>query len=672
MNDRLKQQLQGFAYGGDYNPEQWDPKYWIEDMRLMKKAGVNLVSVGIFSWAMLQSDENTYDFSWLDTVMDLLAEHGISAALATATASVPPWVYAEHPDVFPVDKQGNRLWYGSRQTYCPNSPSYRDLTSRLVRKIAERYKDHEALALWHVNNEYSCHVRACYCDTCAEEFRLWLKDRYGSIERVNDAWGTSFWSQWYYFFAEVMPPRQTTTQHNPTQVLDYQRFMSDSILGCFLTEKDILREITPEVPITTNFMLEWKPLDYFRWASEMDVITWDSYPDPATGVKPSKNAIDHDLMRGLAAGKPFMLLEQAPSQVNWRETNTVKYPGLNRLYSMQTIARGGEGVMYFQWRQSRKGAEKFHSACITHTGDDKSRVFKEVAQIGEELKTLSRVSGSKCTAEVAIIYDYENCWAVEYAPGPNEQVKYRDIVLDYYTALYELNIAVDFIAQDSDYSPYSIVIAPLSYMVKPKMAEQVGPYVAAGGVFVSSFFSGIADEEDAVFEGGYPGPLRDVLGIQVEEFNPLEKHMRNSLINISDGSASSVQLWSEMINLEGAEAFAVYKEDYLYDKPAVTCNRYQEGSAWYVSTRPDDAYLKRLLKHICASVQVYPVIEAPAGVEAALREADGSSWLFLLNFNRSEVKVALKDFSGTSLLDGKALKGSVLIPAVDYQIIQLD
>ncbi len=665
----LRETINGFSYGGDYNPEQWSKEYWEDDMRLMKKAQVNLVSIGIFSWAKIQSKEGEYDFTWLDEIMDLLHKNGISVDLATATASVPAWAYKDHPDIFPVDKQGNRLWYGSRQTYCPNSPSYHRLTKALVTTLVNRYKDHPAVVMWHINNEYACHVRECFCDTCAAEFRVWLKARYGTLQGVNDSWGTSFWSQWYHNWEDIMPPRQTTTQHNPGQVLDYQRFMSDSILNCYMNEKEIIREVTPDIPITTNFMLDFKPLDYVKWAKEIDVISWDSYPNPATGVHPARTAIDHDLMRGLAQGKPFMLMEQSPSQVNWRDINTTKYPGLNRLYSLQAIGHGSEGVMYFQWRQSRRGAEKFHSACITHTGDENSRVYKEVSQLGEELKAHSDISGSKVKNQVAIMYDYENWWAVEYTPGPSESVKYRGIILDYYTACYDANIGVDFVFQDSDLSDYKVVIAPLSYMVKPSMAESVKEFVATGGVFITSFFSGIVDEEDVVFENGYPGPLSEVLGISIEECNPLEQHMSNGITGAQQ--SSNVTLWTELIRLKGAEAYASFTDDYLEGEPAITCYDYKKGQSWYVGTRPEPTYLRRFIESICEDHGIAPVLKTPLGVEVTLRSNESSSWLFILNFNREDTHIDLDGYCGTELLSGVEVSHKITVPAVTPMIIRL-
>ena len=314
----ISRKLPKLFYGGDYNPEQWSEEVWLDDMRLMKKAGVNLVSVGIFSWALLQPNEDTYRFEWLDKLLNLLAENGIYVDLATATAAQPAWLSQKYPDVLPVDEKGNRYSYGSRQSYCPNSPVYRRLGMKLVRKLAERYQNHPALALWHINNEYACHTSICYCDTCAEAFRDWLREKYCSIEKLNEAWGTNFWSQHYYDWNEIIPPRHTSTFPNPSQVLDYKRFMSDSLLQCYRGEYQTLKSVTPDIPVTTNFMVDFKPLDYFKWAREIDVISWDSYPDPEPLTQPVVAAFNHDLMRSLKNGQPFILMEQAPNQVNWR------------------------------------------------------------------------------------------------------------------------------------------------------------------------------------------------------------------------------------------------------------------------------------------------------------------------------------------------------------------
>jgi len=371
--------LPHLAYGGDYNPEQWPEAVWEEDARLMREAGVNLVTVGVFSWARLEPRPGTYDFAWLDRVMDLLHEHGVKVNLATATASPPPWMAREHPESLPVTHEGTRLWPGGRQQYCPSSPVYRASAASLVRRLAERYRDHPALAMWHINNEYGCHVAACYCDVSAADFREWLKRRYGTLDALNAAWGTAFWSQRYSDWEEIVPPRSAPTFPNPTQQLDFQRFTSDALLYDFEMERAIVREATPDIPVTTNFMGFFKPVDYWKWAEHEDVVSDDAYPDPADSQSPALSAMRYDLMRSLAGTRPWMLMEQTPSQVNWRPWNALKRPGQLRTWSLQAIARGADGVLYFQWRASAAGAEKFHGGAVPHIGTERSRVFREVA-----------------------------------------------------------------------------------------------------------------------------------------------------------------------------------------------------------------------------------------------------------------------------------------------------
>lgn len=632
-------------YGGDYNPEQWPESVWLEDVALMKKAGVNLVSVGIFSWALLQPSEETYNFEWFDRLLNLLAQNGISVVLATATAAQPAWLSRKYPDILPVSADGNRISYGSRQSYCPNSPSYRRLGQALVAKMAERYKNHPALALWHINNEYACHTPICYCDNCAEAFRNWLSRKYGTLEKVNEAWGTNFWSQRYYQWSEIIPPRTTSTFPNPSQVLDYKRFMSDSIFQCYLGEKQIIQSITPHVPITTNFMGDFKPLDYFQWAKEIDMISWDSYPDPEPNTPPDWAAFNHDLMRGLKNGQPFILMEQAPNNVNWRPVNTNKRPGVMKLWSYQAMAHGADAIMFFQWRQSRKGAEKFHSAVVTHTGNDQSRVFKEVAALGNELKVLDPLVGSKIESKVAILFDYENWWAVEYVQRPSADVNYLDQIRNFYKPFYEMNIPVDFLPVDADLTPYKLVVAPLLYMVKPGLKESLENYVAHGGTFIATFFSGIVDETDGVFPGGYPGPLQEILGLAVEEFDPLEPHMTNR-IRLSQALGDlkgdyDCNLWCEMVHPQSAKVLASFLDDYHAGDPCLTENTLGQGKAYYLATQPEPYFITKFLDYLCRELKITAPMVAPSGVEVRKRSQKDRDYYFVLNHNDHEVTVPL-------------------------------
>lgn len=638
----ISKKLPQIFYGGDYSPEQWPESVWLDDMRLMKQAGVNLVSVGIFSWALLQPNEDTFDFQWFDKLLDLLAEHGIYVDLATATAAQPAWLSKKYPDVLPVDEKGIRFSYGSRQSYCPNSPSYRRLSRELVRRLAERYRNHPALALWHINNEYACHTSSCYCDTCAEAFRVWLQNKYGSVAEVNEAWGTNFWSQYYYHWDEIIPPRYTSTFSNPSQVLDYQRFMSDSIFELYQGEYDIIKSVTPDILITTNFMVDFKPLDYFKWAKQIDVISWDSYPNPEPDYDLAITAFNHDLMRSLKGGQPFFLMEQASSQINWRPYNTNKRPGVMNLWSKAAVARGADGVMFFQWRQSVKGAEKFHSAMVPHAGEN-SRVYQEIAQLGKELTKLSEIIDTRIKAETAIIFDYENWWAVEYQQRPSQSLNYLDQLRNFYKPLFELNIPTDIVPVDCDLSHYQLVIAPLLYMIKPGVKENLEKYVAAGGTLIVSFFSGIVDETDGVFGEGYPGPLKELLGISVEEFDALEPHMANKVRLVRElgdlKGQYNCSLWGEMVKTDTAAALALFGEDYYGGAPCLTENQYRQGKAYYLATQPEPEFYRDFLRYLCRTNHISPTLVAPTGVEVTKRKGKEAEYLFILNHNPDPVTV---------------------------------
>jgi beta-galactosidase len=657
-------------YGGDYNPEQWPEEVWQDDMRLMKKAGVNFVSVGIFSWALLQPGPDTYDFAWLDRLMDLLAENGIYADLATATASPPAWMATQFPSTLPVDINGSRYMQGSRQHYCPNSEIYRTYSVEMARRLAERYGNHPALAMWHINNEYGCHIAQCYCDNCTSAFRVWLENRYSTLDELNARWGTNFWSQKVYSWSEIGLPGKTPTYANPGQQLDYARFMSDSLLECYLGEHKVLKAATPELPIMTNFMLNFKPLDYFEWAKHMDLVTWDSYPEPTAGI-PVNAAMWHDLMRGLKGGQPFVLMEQVTSQVNWRPHNPLKRPGVMRLWSYQTIAHGGDGVMFFQWRAARAGAEKFHGAMVTHTGDENSRVYKEVEQLGQELRGLDAIVDSRIEAKVAILFDWHNWWALELDSKPSRDVQYMEQVLHVYTALFERNIAVDFVQPNGDLSKYAFVLAPTLYMVGPGVADNLEQFVANGGTLYTSFFSGIVDENDRIHLGGYPAPLRKLLGICVEEFDPMLPGQQNKIVmdyGAVKGVFTSI-LWADIIRLEGATALATYEEDFFAGSPAVTVNSFGKGKAYYAGTHGEAAFTGAFVGQILQELNIQPPVNVPSGVEVTQREKDGQSYLFIMNHLAGEATIQLPPGSYTDLISGNSHEGELTLPSTGVVIL---
>jgi beta-galactosidase len=658
-------------YGGDYNAEQWPEGIWLDDMRLMKLANVNMASINIFSWASLEPQPDHYHFEQLDRIMDMLAQHGIAADLATATASPPTWMSRLYPDMLPVTRDGKRLSHGSRQHYCPNSADYRRKSAELVCRLAERYRAHPALKLWHVNNEYGCHTTSCYCDQCAAAFRHWLRARYGSLDALNFAWGTDFWSQRYYNWEDVLPPRISPAQNNPSQVLDYQRFMSDSLLDCYLTEQKILHAVTPDIPITTNFMVAFKPVDYFAWAPSLDIISVDNYP--ATTTPAWQVALTHDLMRSLKHGQPYLVLEQSPSQVNWMPQNPHKRPGHMRLQSYQALAHGADGVMFFQWRQSKSGAEKFHSAIVPHEGSEHGRIFQQAAQLGSELKVLSPdVVGSRITAQVAILMDWQNWWAVEYLPGPSNRLHYWEQIKACYHPLHTLGVAVDVVSPGSDLSNYRLVVAPLLYLLRSGVAQNLERFVEQGGTLLTTFFSGIVDQNDHVVLGGYPGELRKLLGIHVEEFDPWAEEMSNQVI-IEEGPLQGTYpctLWGEVVRLEGAHSIGVFANDYYANGPALTVHQFGQGRAYYLATQGSDELLAGLTRLLCEEGAVSPVLAVDEQVEVTRRmRTDGRAVYFLLNHTERSEQVALPAGAFISLLSGEEVEGQIEIAARDVAVL---
>ncbi|TCK59248.1 beta-galactosidase [Curtobacterium sp. PhB136] len=622
-------------YGGDYNPEQWPSDVWDEDVRLMQRAGVTVATVGVFSWAKLEPRDGYFAFDWLDDVLGRLHAGGIGVDLATATASPPPWLTTAHPDVLPVTADGVTLSVGSRQQYSPSSATYRRYADRLVRAIAERYRDHPALVAWHVNNELACHVPYDHSDESAKAFRTWLQDRYGDLDTLNEAWGTSFWSQAYSDWQEVVPPRAAPTFLNPTQLLDWDRFSSDAWLGVLRAEAAILREVSPGVPVTTNFMGLYKPSDYWAWAREVDFVSDDHYVDPAEPDAHVRAALTRDLMRSLGAGKPWILMEQATSAVNWRPQNAVVPAGWHRTLSLQAVARGADGVMQFQWRQSRAGAEKFHSAMVPHAGTD-TRVFRETVELGADLADLADVVGTTLTADVAIVLDWDSWWAIEQQATP-AQLDYAAIVRRWYTVLWRRGVLVDFVSPSGDLGGYRVVVAPAVQVLPAAAQQNLASFVDDGGELVVGYQTGILDERLRAVLDGYLGALQRVLGVHVEEFAPAAAPAGGTLpaFRIDGLAGGEATEWGEVVRVHDAEVLSTFAGGFLDGLPAITRRPGAAGgSAWYVATAPSDldTLVKAVLEHAAVSVPWPPL---PEGTERVRR----GPVEFLLNHTARAVTV---------------------------------
>jgi beta-galactosidase len=610
--------LDGLAYGGDYNPEQWPEEVWSEDVALMREAGVTLVSVGVFSWGMLEPRPGEYEFGWLDRVLGLLHGAGIAVDLGTATVAAPPWFLRRHPEARPVTRDGLPYGNGTRQVYCPSSPAYAAAASAITRELALRYGRHPAVVMWHVNNEYGAPLGECYCETSAAAFREWLRDRYGDVATMNDRWGAAFWSQNYGDWDEIEPPKTSGTVVNPALRLDYARFSSDALLDCFIRERDILHELAPGIPVTTNFMAtNCKPVDYWRWAPEVDVISNDNYLIAERTDNYIELAMSADMTRSLAGGSPWLLMEHSTSAVSWQPRNIAKRRGEMRRNSLAHVARGSDGALFFQWRASRYGAEKHHSAMLPQGGTD-TRIWREVVELGAELAGLSALAGTAVEPDIAILWDWQSWWAQELEWRPSAALGYLDRIRAWYEASWRAGLTADFASPSADLSRYPLVIAPSLYLTTEAAAANLKAYAAGGGTLLVGCFSGIVDAWDRVHPGPYPGALRDVLGVTVEEWLPLREGERVTLTweESAPAAVSGATVWTEAVKLAGGKPVAWYADGPAAGGPAVTRNDLGEGQAWYVSAATDQPTTAALLAAVCEA----------AGVSAPGHPAAGPGW----------------------------------------------
>jgi beta-galactosidase len=651
-----------FTYGADYNPEQWSPEVWLEDARLMREAGVNLVAINIFGWAQLEPLRGEYDFAGLDAVIAVLHEHGIGINLGTGTSSPPAWLVHEHPEALPEMADGTKRYFGGRQAFCPSSPAFREHSLRLVERVAERYGSHPAVRLWHVSNEIGCHNAHCYCAVSAAAFRGWLRKRYVTLDALNDAWGTAFWSQRYGAWEHIQTPRLTVSTGNPAQALDFMRFSSDELLAQYRAEEAVLRKHSG-IPVTTNFMVtaHIRNQDYWAWAEHMDVIANDHYLDHRLADSRSELSFAADVTRGLAGGGPWMLMEQATSAVNWQPRNIAKAPREMLRNTLTHVARGADGISFFQWRASLQGSEKFHSAMLPHAGED-SKVWREVVELGAVLDSLAEVTGSRVVADVALVFDWQSWWATDLDSHPTADVRYLEQVHASHNALVAEGYTVDILPPGASLDGHRLVVVPSLYTVSDADAAAISRFVEAGGSAVVTFFSGIVDEDDRVRPGGYPGAFRELLGVSSEEFFPVDPAVE---LRLSDGTTAST--WTEWVRLRGAEAVATFEDGPLPGIPAVTRNTVGAGSAWYVGTVLEAGALRGVLTTAADAAGIDRPLPLPAGVELVRRRGDAADYLFVINHSDAAIDLPA---AGTELITATAVDGTLHVPAGEARVVR--
>jgi beta-galactosidase len=668
-------------YGADYNYEQWldYPDVLDRDFELMKKAHCNVMSVGIFSWAMLEPAEGDYDFIWLDRLMDRLHDNGLSAILATPSAAKPAWMSKKYPEIRLVDQYG-RQPHRLRHNHCPTSPVYRKKVRQINTLLAQRYAQHPALLVWHVSNEYG--NNGCRCQLCLQAFREWLKARYGSLEALNKAWWTTFWSHHYTDWSQIEPVDPSIQG----LMLDWTRFVSDQVLDFYLAEIVPLREITPDIPVTTNFMRPNVGLDYWSFAPHVDVISWDNYPqwhsEPDDLAVAASTAFFHDLHRSYKQ-RPFLMMESTPSVTNWQGISSPKRPGMHLLSSLQAVAHGSNSVQYFQWRQSRGGDEKFHGAVISHAGHEHTKTFRDVTAVGQLLAQLEPVVDSVNHAEVALIYDFQNEWALELARLPRSIDKnYQVRCLTHYWQFWRQDITTDIINSTSvDFSQYKLLIAPMLYLLQESVVERLSAFVEGGGTLVTTYLTGVVDQSDLVFLGGSPGPLKDLLGIWVEETDALFEHHQQAVKVTQDWFLSTqqerdelypVKHYADIIHLQGAKALAVYERDYYAGSPAVTVNRVGSGQAYYLAPRFDETFLGNFYAWLCVKLKLEKALSAllPTGVTTQVRKTEEEKFIFLLNFEPWSQTIRIDEPGMIDTLTGLTVKGEIRLSGYDHRILR--
>ncbi len=653
-------------HGGDYNPDQWidTPEIWDKDMRLMKLAHINSATVGIFSWSMLEPEEGVYNFDFLDKILDKLHKNGISVILSTPSGARPTWLAQKYPEVLRVEETGIRNEYGVRHNHCLTSTVYREKVRNINTKLAERYKDHPAVKMWHISNEY---CGECHCELCQEAFRDWLKKYYNNdLDELNFKWWNGFWSHKVTDWSQINSPKFRGENHVSAMKLCWNRFVSDSHISFFENEIAPLREITPNIPITTNFMKMYDGIDYQKFAKHLDLVSWDNYPawDKGRNCEEAvETAFVHDAFRSMKNGQPFFMMESTPSLVNWHDINKLPKSGMQELSSIQAVAHGADSVQYFQWRKSRGGHEKYHGAVVDHCGHENTRVFRDVSRLGANLEKLGDVVSKHSESKVAIIYDWENGWAVKHFCGFNNIHRdYLQECVKWYKPFWDKGISVDIIPMDTDYSKYDLIIAPFLYMLKDGTVERIEKYVKNGGNFVGTYLTGLVDKDDLCFLDGFPAnELKDVFGIWCEETDSLPEGIENTATY--NGKEYKIHHICDIIHSRGAKILGNYNSDFYAGMPAVTENNYGNGKAFYAAFRNDDTFCADFCKKLIDELNIKPDTDIIASNGVTVRKR--GDLIFVMNFSDTDTEVTL-DKEYADVINNQEISGKITLSQCGY------
>lgn len=653
----------GLAYGGDYNPEQWPREVWDEDVALMTQAGVTFVTLGVFAWSRIELREGQFDWEWLDDIVGRLHAAGIAIALATPTAAPPPWLLHQHPSITPVDSAMVPRRPGTRLGWCPSSPVFREHAVRIASVLAGRYGEHPAVRLWHVSNELGGGNARCYCDVSASAFRGWLREKYGTVEAVNAAWGTTFWGHLYQDFDQILPPRDPEQANNPAHVMDYHRFSSDELLEHYRAEARAIRKCST-APITTNLMVSsgGQVAAYSTWTDDLDVVSTDHYTlvdDPEREIELSMCA---DRTRGLSGRtRPWLLMETSPGAPVWQERNRAKEPGETIRNVIAHIARGADGAGFFQWRASVSGAEQFGSGMLPHAGTE-SRVWREVTELGSILQRLEPVKGSPVApAHVALILDDESAWTYEYGLKPHRDLSYSREPRLWYGAFWKRQVMVDVVESSADLSGYDVIVVPSMMVASQATAQRIAAAARSGASVVITYLSGVVDEDSRVITGGYPGAFRELTGVTTEEFRPLQRFEQATL---SDGT--SVRDWVEDTSVVDGSVVLHVAHGPAAGRAAVTRRPVGDGEAWYVAVALSPKSIRDMVNTLIEDRQLPRVVVADEGLEAVTRITDYGPATFLINHTESPITV---EITGKDLVTSTTCGPTLEVPAGAVRVV---
>lgn len=668
----------GLLHGGDYNPEQWldRPDILAEDIRLMKDAGVNTVTLGVFSWSMYEPVEGEYHFEWMKEIIDNLYQNGIYTVMATPSGARPAWLDEKYPEAMRTTMKRVKNLHGQRHNHCITSPKYRELVHKMDVKLAEEFGSHPGVILWHISNELG---GECACELCAEKFRGWLREKYhNDIEELNKAWWTTFWSHRFNDFSQIEPPAAHGEKSIHGLNLDWKRFTTWNTRDFMEAEIQVFREMTPDIPVTTNFMHLYSALDYNRLAKPLDVVSWDSYPrygnpDRSLYDISVENAFDHVTMRSFKKDRPFMMMESVPSLVNWHEYNKPKKPGVHRVTAMQAIACGSDTVQYFQWRKGRGSYEQYHGAVIDHLGRSDTRVFRDVAELGRLLASLKEVSGTLVKAKAAILFDWDNRWAIDDAAAFSDKTKkYEETCTQLFGIFLKNGVEADLISSEESFDGYRVLVAPMLYLLKPGVAARMKTFVEKGGQLLATYITGYVDETTLCYLGGFPGDgLTELFGLYTEEIDTLFPKEKNGAAFTEESGilgTYGIKDYCEIVKLQGAQTLACYTDDFYAGTPVVTVNAAGKGKAYYAAARIENAGMEALLRKLWQEAGIESKA-LPLDVEYHRREGETYAYDFYLNYSKEPRTVTVE--AGTDLVSGQEVAGEIVMEPLGVMVCRV-